>query len=150
MSLLRTIRQQLGLSVTPANNFTLDASADNGTMKLSRGNAGSGTQDILTVNSLGEVDFPQMVRSLAADGYQKLPGGLIVQWGVSASVTATSQTVTLPITFPNVFASVVAQDQASGTSTVNMRAVNIINTSSFELWNATSTFIQSHWIAIGY
>jgi len=31
---VKTTNAQLGLSVTPANNFTLDASADNGTMKL--------------------------------------------------------------------------------------------------------------------
>ena len=59
MSLIKTIRQQLGLSVTPANNFTQDASADNGTMKLARGNAGATTQDILTVDAAGKVSFPQ-------------------------------------------------------------------------------------------
>lgn len=59
MSLLKTIKQQLGLSVTPANNFTFDASADNGTMKLARGNAGATTQDILTVAANGRVAFPQ-------------------------------------------------------------------------------------------
>ncbi len=51
MSLLKMIRAQLGLSSTPANNFTLDASADNGTMKLARGNAGATTQDLITVNA---------------------------------------------------------------------------------------------------
>lgn len=61
MSLLKTIKQQLGLSVTPANNFTLDASADNGTMKLARGNAGATTQDILTVDAAGKVAFPQNI-----------------------------------------------------------------------------------------
>ena len=55
MSLLKIIRQQLGLSNTPANNFTLDASADNGTMKLARGIAGATTQDILTVDALGGI-----------------------------------------------------------------------------------------------
>ena len=59
MSLLKTIRQQLGLSPTPANNFTLDASADNGTMKLARGNAGATTQDILTVDASGRVTMAQ-------------------------------------------------------------------------------------------
>jgi hypothetical protein len=58
MSLLRTIRQQLGLSVTPANNFTITAEADNGTLKLARGNAGATTQDILTVDAAGKVAFP--------------------------------------------------------------------------------------------
>ena len=59
MSLLKLIKQQLGVSVTPANNFTLDASADNGTMKLARGNAGATTQDIMTVDAAGKVAFPQ-------------------------------------------------------------------------------------------
>ena len=53
MSLLKAIKAQLGLSNTPANNFTLDASADNGTLKLARGNAGATTQDILTVDAAG-------------------------------------------------------------------------------------------------
>ena len=59
MSLLKTIKAQLGLSGTPANNFTLDASADNGTMKLARGNAGATTQDIMVVAADGKVTFPQ-------------------------------------------------------------------------------------------
>ena len=63
MSLIKIIRQQLGLSDTPANNFTLDASADNGTMKLARGNAGATTQDIMTVDAAGKVAFPQNVQT---------------------------------------------------------------------------------------
>ena len=58
MSLLKTIKAQLGLSSTPANNFVLDATADNGTMKLDRGNAGATTQDIMTVDAAGKVSFP--------------------------------------------------------------------------------------------
>lgn len=55
MSLLKAIKTQLGLSNTPANNFTLDASAENGTLKLARGNAGATTQDILTVDANGRM-----------------------------------------------------------------------------------------------
>jgi len=50
-SLVAQLRAQLGLSATPANNFTFDASANNGTMKLARGNAGATTQDLLTVSA---------------------------------------------------------------------------------------------------
>lgn len=57
MSLLTLIKAQFGKSNTPANNFVLDASADNGTMKLARGNAGATTQDILTVDAAGKVSF---------------------------------------------------------------------------------------------
>jgi len=65
MSLIKSIRKQLGLSVTPANNFTLTAEADNGTMKLARGNAGATTQDILTVDAAGTTSL----RALAVPNY---------------------------------------------------------------------------------
>lgn len=71
MSLLKTIKAQLGLSATPANNFTLDASADNGTMKLARGNAGATTQDIMTVGADGKVTFPQGSVGSIGYGYGK-------------------------------------------------------------------------------
>ncbi len=39
--------------------------------------------------------------SLAASGYQKLPSGLIIQWGTSASIAAgSSSTIAYPIAFP--------------------------------------------------
>lgn len=41
-------------------------------------------------------------QSLTANGYQKLPGGLILQWCSGAPTTAEgSQTITFPLTFPN-------------------------------------------------
>lgn len=64
MSLIKAIKHQLGLSVTPANNFTWDASADNGTAKLARGNAGATTQDIMTVDAAGKVTFPQNAQTI--------------------------------------------------------------------------------------
>lgn len=39
---------------------------------------------------------------LAGTGYQKIPGGLIIQWGISGSVGYDSNaTVNFPIAFPN-------------------------------------------------
>ena len=67
MSLIKAIRQQLGLSVTPANNFCLDASAADGTMKLARGNAGATTQDVLKVTSGGVIQTPQNVVAFRAN-----------------------------------------------------------------------------------
>lgn len=58
MSIIKAIKHRLGLSVTPANNFVLDASADNGTMKLARESG----QDIMTVDAAGKVVFPQNVK----------------------------------------------------------------------------------------
>jgi hypothetical protein len=55
MSIIRAIKHRLGLSVTPANNFVWDASADNGTMKLARESG----QDIMTVDAAGYIHFTQ-------------------------------------------------------------------------------------------
>jgi len=44
--------------------------------------------------------------SLAANGYQKLPSGLIIQWGWFVSPDDTVNTVTFPIAFPNYCASI--------------------------------------------
>ena len=55
MSLLNTLRVKLGLSNTASHNFTLTAEADDGSMKLARGNPGATTQDILTVDASGAI-----------------------------------------------------------------------------------------------
>ena len=52
-------------------------------------------------------------KSISTNGYQKLPGGLIIQWG-QASVNAASLTVTLPLTFPNANLIAGAFDSGSG------------------------------------
>jgi hypothetical protein len=97
MSIIRAIKHRLGLSVTPANNFVLDASADNGTMKLARESG----QDIMTVDAAGKVAFPQMAQSLVSgNGYVKLPGGLILQWKQGSTDAAGGLAATLPIQFP--------------------------------------------------
>lgn len=66
MSLVKANRVQLGLSATASQNFTLDASAADGTAKLSRGNAGASTQDLMTVATDGKVDFPAGLLSMGA------------------------------------------------------------------------------------
>lgn len=48
---------QTGVSGTNTNNFILDASAADGTMKLERGDG----QDIMTVDAAGKVAFPQNI-----------------------------------------------------------------------------------------
>lgn len=98
MSLIKAIKAQLGLSVTPSSNFTLDASADNGTMKLAR-NSG---QDIMTVDAAGKATFALLGgfdASKTASGYQKLPSGLIIQWGL-IDTTLGQEQITWPIQFP--------------------------------------------------
>lgn len=148
MSLLKTIRAQLGLSSTPANNFTLTAEADNGTMKLARGVAGATTQDVMTINALGEVDFPQMIRSIAGNGYLKLPSGLIIQWQVLGAIPAnTSTAFTRGLAFPNFFLAETITAVGGSAGPIGSNGSNKTTISvRCESLPATSAFV----IAIGY
>lgn len=81
-------------------------------------------------------------QSLAASGYQKLPGGLIIQWGITA--TAVSGTVTLPVAFPTALTAVVLTNNATGNAT----QYSTPTTTSFAWGNNTT--VTNLWIAIGY
>lgn len=90
-------------------------------------------------------------QSLAASGYQKLPGGLIIQWGeVAGVVTGTPTAITFPIAFPSacLFAEV------SGTVyTATGQANNVVNAKSASGITITcgGTATQSYmWLSIGY
>lgn len=80
-------------------------------------------------------------------GYQKLPGGLIMQWGYSGD-TGSTMTITLPVTFPNAFINV----QITVTSTsVSAAGASISSTSQFSVTRDTGNPISGfYWVAIGY
>ena len=94
-------------------------------------------------------DFTGSNQALSANGYQKLPGGLILQWGnVSAAPTTSNQTITFPVAFPTVCLNVFA-------------TVNIVGGGSGDVsyWSlkskATNQFVMEHtcnreWFSIGY
>ena len=157
MSLLKAIKAQLGLSNTPANNFTITAEADNGTLKLARGDAGATTQDILTVDASGNVlvDGNNLnlfsAKSLAANGYQKLPSGLIVQWGKASSMTGgTTLTITLPLTFPTACLALMVQ-RNDNLSATNLGAVSAVvtSTSQITIRNGSTDTLAPMWFALG-
>lgn len=165
MSLIKIIKAQLGLSVTPANNFTLDASADNGTMKLARGNAGATTQDIMTVDALSQIDFPQMSSNVGGSpgskGHITLPGGLIINWGGAAIDTVAADTwanvnVALDKPFPNGYLSGSCTLRNANLVSGQTMATNILNDGNASITVSLSTSLTAltgvnvSWIAIGY
>lgn len=99
----------------------------------------------------------EFIASFGASGYQKLPSGLIMQWGKTASSTAEgARGVTFPIAFPNAcYVMVATTDNTSGvfagTSSDNSAQVQSFNTTSATLiaqgYIPQSTGI--YWIAIG-
>ena len=151
MSLLKAIRAQLGLSVTPANNFTLDASADNGTGRIYQGDAGTPVRDIMTWGATGKPDFPQLARSFGANGsngYCTLPSGLIIQWGrfTNSATPNSSGTITFPIPFPTACMHIVGT--SFGTSSGIPMFGTTTTTTSQSFANIASMVTQ--WIAIGH
>ena len=120
--------------------------------------------DAIAIAASGELTFPSMAQSLASNGYVKLPGGLIIQWGqVSVSISAgpTGQTgVTFPVTFPSacqmVSSSVSATNNTAEMSKVSStpcvdRAPSGYTQQVYAVTgNTLNVTISFNWIAIGY
>jgi hypothetical protein len=96
----------------------------------------------------------------AASGFQRLPSGLIIQWGNATTSTTSAQSVTFPISFPNgVLQVVVSCLEASGNS-LRMAVVNSYNGVSgftFSGYAASggaalspASGVRANYIAIGY
>jgi len=87
-------------------------------------------------------------RSISANGYQKLPGGLIVQWGSNSAGGNGPASVSFPIAFPTACVNVQVTGGYSGTSG-NSTGAYSVSTSGF-----TYTYHYSgttdYWLALGY
>jgi phage-related tail fiber protein len=108
---------------------------------------------------LALADFTGTNQNITANGYQKLPGGLIIQWGnANTASSGGATTVTFPIIFPNACLQHYATELTNGApalATTSVAGVGAATTTNFTVvtWSA-STMTQSadavHWLAIGY
>lgn len=99
-------------------------------------------------------------QSLAANGFQKLPGGLILQWcsvavGDVPTGTGTGATTTLPTTFPNAClrALLAVEDASSQPATVAWVTAKTTSSVSWRIQEWFSPNVQSSTVlifAIGY
>jgi hypothetical protein len=92
---------------------------------------------------LATTAFAYGALSAGTSGYQKLPSGLIIQWG-----TAGSTTITFPISFPTSCLTVIPQltsYNSSGAFAGQYVAVTSMSTTSFTVGSSGAV-----WIAIGY
>lgn len=105
------------------------------------------------------VDSKFSDNSLTENGYQVLPGGLIIQWGIAGSESIAS--ITFPITFPSKLCSLTfgdLNDNAQGGETCATSEIGGGNGSTptnkgFELVKYVGTSFATHrvyWFAIGY
>lgn len=89
-------------------------------------------------------------QSLGVSGYQKLPGGLILQWGRTPALTAgTPYSFSFPIAFPTaVYATVATGADGSGTTTMAMNMTNIGGTVTGRIVSNIS-IAEASWFALG-
>jgi len=85
--------------------------------------------------------------SAASDGYVKLPGGIIIQWGYVSSIASGSGTfISYPISFPNhAYSVTITSVNSGGGGTVD---IGTPNTSGFEAY-ASVNGSAGYWMAIG-
>ena len=86
-------------------------------------------------------------QSLSASGYQKMPGGLIIQWGVG-SVGVSS--VTFPITFPNAVLKVITNPNTTNSSAIDGRYTTATSITLSGYTALVSISNTPSFIAIGY
>lgn len=94
---------------------------------------------------------------LSANGYQRLPGGVILQWGAVALPDNTPATVTLPITYTSqIFAQYASVDFAGAAgggefNTAGARNIGVLNQISVDHNSGPSVSVSAtcYWWAVG-
>lgn len=117
-------------------------------------NASSATTASSVTNGVYTTNFTGSNQSLGTNGYQKLPGGLIFQWGFSNSIG--SATITFPTAFPSACFNVVTTVYTTGGNEGNRshsQNISAISTTSFSVtyYDYASPALNGfYWQAIGY
>lgn len=87
-------------------------------------------------------NFTGANQSLSSNGYQKLPGGLIIQWMSGSSMNSQStQSINWPIPFPNaVLKATVSRYNTSspGGTTVSDIGFSFLGTSTVTVWTGNN------------
>lgn len=140
-----------GSYANPAWITSLAGSKISGTVANATTAANGGVTSVdSTTGAITLANLASFAKSLANSGYQKLPSGLILQWGRGTFVggDAGLQTVTFPTAFPNAC--------LNGSATVFVAAqtyaigVDNLSATSMRLGLSYQTPPPFMWIAIGY
>lgn len=109
--------------------------------------------NVLTSNGTDWTSAPLAFdKSLSTNGYQKFPGGLIIQWGTTNSLG--SQVITFPIAFTTAVFQIHrtnVNQSGSGGSESLLSSISVtgftISQKGFDTYTGAQTY---YWLAIGY
>lgn len=106
--------------------------------------------DVTSALGYVPVDPAQFIEQFGPYGYQKLPGGLILQWG-PPDATVNPQTVNFPITFPNACLNIVITPYYTPTPVGGYASISSFSTTGFTMYKG---FVNGNWgcfyFATGY
>jgi hypothetical protein len=131
-------------AATARTNLSVPSNTGSGASGSWNINAATVTNGVYTTNFTGSN------QSTSTNGFQKLPGGLILQWG-SFTATTTTQSITFPIQFPSACINVqltqrVDNDTDGASSSGLLRSAPSTTGVSFSV-NSGRIF---YWFAVGY
>lgn len=87
----------------------------------------------------------------AGSGYQKLPSGLIIQWGSGAAGYSADEVITLPIAFPNAFLQLTTTcDYTAGSGVIGYVSGRINNLASLMVRSSSPSQLSTRYVAIGH
>lgn len=136
---------------TTVGAITFDES---GAVDVTTGTLKQAGVEVATLQSL--LDGVGLGKSLATNGYATLPGGLIIQWGLTTTLTAEgAQTITLPIVWPNggfVAHATPIRSNPTANATAAAGATLVSNNQITVVLDHYNSAIASgvYWIAIGW
>ncbi|NKB37844.1 MAG: hypothetical protein GKR93_11860 [Gammaproteobacteria bacterium] len=103
-----------------------------------------------TVRSVTPASLASFAKSHATSGYQKLPGGLILQWG-QTSLSSGVATITFPIAFASAVYSAVTGDYATSIAGTRYHGFNFgtASTTQITIYGNISEGETVRWFAVG-
>nr|DAU76410.1 MAG TPA: putative tail fiber protein [Caudoviricetes sp.] len=114
--------------------------------EASKRDVGTGANQIPDMNSFAS--------ARASGGYQKLPSGVIIQWGAAlagvGSTAGTGNSVSFPVAFPNYCAQILTSYDNGGGVVVAGAAGNQTTTQFLLRCDANGGSYNFRWLAVGY
>ena len=134
---------------TGAGSIPTASSTTAGVMRVINNLASTEVGSALSA-AMGKKIIDDLAALLATNGWQKLPSGLIIQWGETIVLPNNSPTNTvLPMAFPNGFLQAVTSMSGAAAST-SVAGVSPLSKTSITLYQGSATTQTVRWVVLGY
>lgn len=151
-----------GWNTNPPASFQLLAdgnitdSSNPGRIQFNTAGPTGGPVERMRIDSSGDLTLTSNnlflgTRSIATNGYTRLPNGLILQWGVTGNIGQDSSgSVTFPIAFPSaVYCITITGRQGINTTSGGSDTISTQSTTGFTIAHGADGTSSFYWMAIG-